>query len=240
MSHPAEHLAFLARRDFVIPPGNFTHEERNLLARYGSWLDALASGAIQPATAGQEHFVKVARGQCEPQTDFERVWVKLLAHRNSIGGIVRAFQTLAQARANAARVEAEYSSARAAILAQVREQLDALDEAFAGHVNEAADQSNQAEQAVRELVLRLGRGIRLAGIRAAYYPGRVSWDTKRLDAYAQLHSEVMTFRKVGKPWVNLRFLDTPAEPGADALALSPASAWEKALGEESTPQTGSG
>ena len=76
MQHPADHAALLARHDFVIPPGDFTEPERDLLVRYGRWLEALASGTAAPVTPAQEQFVKVARGEREPETDFERAWVK--------------------------------------------------------------------------------------------------------------------------------------------------------------------
>lgn len=211
MQRPTEHAALLARRDFVIPPGDFSDSERDLLAHYGRWLDALASGAIQPATPGQAQFVMVARGQREPETDFERAWVKVMIQRNSVEEVVRTFQRLAHARRTAAEIEAEYRAARAEVLALVRDQLNAVDEAFAGRVKDTADESAAAEQAVRQLVLRLGRGVRLAGIRAAYYPGRVSWDTNQLDEFALNHPEVSAFRKVGKAWVNLRFLDATSE-----------------------------
>jgi uncharacterized protein YifE (UPF0438 family) len=219
MSQPAEHAALLARRDFVIPPGDFTEPERDLLARYGRWLDALATGAIAPATPGQEQFVRVARGERDPETDFERAWVKVMQQRAVAVEVARTFQALAQARATASAVEAEYLAARAAVMAQVRDQLDAVDEAFANRLKEAADDSAATEQAVRDLVLRLGRGVSLGGIRVAYYPGRVSWDNEKMEVYAQHHPEVLAFRKVGKPWVNLRFVDrdTPAEAGPDAL-----------------------
>src|SRR5688500_13540230 len=60
---PADHLEYLRRRPFafgcstaVFPPA-----EVEALAQYGNWLQALASGAIRPVTAEQEHFLKVDR-----------------------------------------------------------------------------------------------------------------------------------------------------------------------------------
>jgi uncharacterized protein YifE (UPF0438 family) len=217
--HPADHAALLARRDFVIPPGDFAEPERELLARYGRWLEALASGAVAPATPGQEQFVKVARGERDPETDFERVWVKVIQQRAVAVEVVRTFQALAQARADRSALEAQYTAARAAVLALVRDQLNAVDEEFAGRVAEAAHEADATEQAVRELVLRLGRSVNLAGIRATYSSPRVSWDNERMEAYAQHHPEVLAFRKLGKPFVALKFgdKDAPAQPGPAAL-----------------------
>jgi hypothetical protein len=184
----------------------------------------------------------VARGQREPETDFERAWVKVMIQRNSVEEVVRTFQRLAQARARAADVEAEYRAARAEVLALVRDQLNAVDETYAARVRATADESAAAEQAVRQLVLRLGRGVRLAGIRAAYYPGRITWDTMGLDEYAHNHPEVSAFRKVGKAWVNLRFLDgnLPADSRSAPASLPAAQRVEGEPIKELPASGGSG
>ena len=234
MSHPPEHAALLARRDFVIPLGNFAEPERDLLAKYGRWLEGLASGAIAPATPAQEQFVTVSRGERDAETDFERVWVKVMRQRAVAVEVARTFQALAKARADRAALEAEYTAARAAVLAQVRVQLNAVDEAFAARVADAVHGADAAEQEVRELVLRLGRSVNLAGVRATYSSPRVSWDSGRLEAYAQHHPEVLNFRKVGKPFVALKFgdKDSPATPGPAALPAGEGAETMKALPPE--------
>lgn len=207
MLHPDDHAAHLARHDFVIPPGDFTPTEKDLLIRYGRWMEALASGALAPATPGQEQFVRVARGEGEPATDFERVWAKAERERAVAGEAVRLFQALREARVRASEVEAEYHAARQVVLAAVREQLDAVDAEFAEQLQAANEGSAAAEKAVRELVLRLGRNVAVAGIKGFYRNGNVSWDKERMAAYARMHPEVLEFRKVGKPSVALRFDD---------------------------------
>jgi uncharacterized protein YifE (UPF0438 family) len=211
MLHPPDHAALLARHDFVIPPGDFTPAEHDLLAKYGRWLEALAAGAISPTTPAQEQFVRVAHNERQPETDFERVWAKLTYHRAMADVVTRTFQALAQARADRAALEGEYSAARQAVLALVREQLDAVDEAFAARLADATNAAASAEQAVRDLTLRIGRSVSIGPVRATYSAPRVSWDTKKLDTYAEQHPEVKAFRKVGKPTVALRFMDRPAE-----------------------------
>ena len=83
---------------------------------------------------------------------------------------------------------------------------------------EAAEAATTAEQTARDIVLRTGKSVHLVGIRATYSSPRVSWDTPKLEAYAAAHPEVLAFRKLGKPFVNLRFLDAnaPAEPKPSA------------------------
>src|SRR5258708_4833814 len=83
-------------------------------------------------------------------------------------------QALHAARKHAAALEAQYHEARQAVLALVREQLDAVDASFVEQLQSAADDSVVAEKAVRELVLKLERNVALAGIKVSYSPGRVS------------------------------------------------------------------
>jgi hypothetical protein len=106
-------------------------------------------------------------------------------------------------------VEAEYSARREAVLATVREQLDAVDAEFAERLKSASEEAAASEAAVRELVLRAGRGFHLAGIRAIYNGGRIGWDSPGLQEFARQHPEINAYRKVGKPFVALRF----REPG---------------------------
>jgi uncharacterized protein YifE (UPF0438 family) len=83
MRAPDDHRRFLSRRNFLLDCSapNFTAEDRKLLTRYGHWLTALAGGEIQPFTAEQEHFLKVAKGSAEPVNDLERAWAKLTDRR---------------------------------------------------------------------------------------------------------------------------------------------------------------
>jgi|GEM_PF-1261665 len=216
MIHPSDHAAYLAKHDFVIPPGNFTPAEAELLMKFGRWMEALASGVLTPTTPSQEQFVRAARGETEPTTEFERAWAKVQQERSVTDTVVQKFQTLRGARAHAAILEAEYLAARQAVLAVVREQLDAVDAAFAEQIQAATDAATAAETDVRELVLKLGRSTSIAGIKAFYRRGNVSWDNEKMAEYAKQHPEVLAFRKVGKPAVALRFAD--GRPSARASA----------------------
>ncbi len=79
---PPDHQAYL-RRPF--DPGCatsvFPEEELNALAEYGSWMEALAAGTIQPVTPEQEHFLRVDREEAEPATVCERAWLRLKGRR---------------------------------------------------------------------------------------------------------------------------------------------------------------
>lgn len=79
MSIPIEHQRALANPDYKPGCGSelFDTKEWALIKRYGAWMEALASGKIEPYTEAQRRFLAVADGQLEAQTEFELVWVKL-------------------------------------------------------------------------------------------------------------------------------------------------------------------
>lgn len=80
---PADHLTYLQRRPFAFGCATdiFPIEELTALSERGHWMEALAAGAIAPATAEHEHFLLVDREQAEPQTVDERAWVRLKGRR---------------------------------------------------------------------------------------------------------------------------------------------------------------
>lgn len=72
-------LPDLAHIAWLISP-----HDRELLTKWGAWLDALASGKIPPLTPAQLHFLAVHRGEIEPETQFERIWIEVLAVRKKL------------------------------------------------------------------------------------------------------------------------------------------------------------
>src|ERR1700731_2434492 len=80
---PPDHLVYLRRRPFVFGCSTsvFPADEMQALSEFGSWLEALAAGAIQPVTPEQEHFLKVNREEAEPSTVCERAWLRLMGRR---------------------------------------------------------------------------------------------------------------------------------------------------------------
>jgi uncharacterized protein YifE (UPF0438 family) len=80
---PQEHLIFLRRRPFAFlcSKAIFPPEELAVLEESGNWLEALASGEIEPVTAEQRHFLKVDREEAEPVNVTERAWMRLKGRR---------------------------------------------------------------------------------------------------------------------------------------------------------------
>ena len=78
MLTPAGHAELLRRADYPVPTGaTLTDAERQAVARFGYWMQALTAGTIAPATPEQDHFVLAARGMEDPTTPFEIAWEKV-------------------------------------------------------------------------------------------------------------------------------------------------------------------
>src|SRR5579884_1258244 len=153
MGLPIDHAALLRQHDFVLPADmELDERERLLLLRYGRWLEALATGAIRALTPEQERFVRVAHGSEEPRTDFEHAWIKFSKQRARSGAtegpysscvgpleVFSCLEQLAEAKRYANEIHVEYEKRRAAVLEQVRAQLEALDAEFREMLREADD-----------------------------------------------------------------------------------------------------
>lgn len=86
MQAPDEHKEHLRRQNFVFRCRNiFSHEEQQILLRYGCWMEALATGVIRPVTPAEERFLLVDRGQLEPESKYELAWIKLKIRRDYEG-----------------------------------------------------------------------------------------------------------------------------------------------------------
>jgi uncharacterized protein YifE (UPF0438 family) len=80
---PADHAEHLHKRPFAYRCATdiFPLDELHILSEQGNWLEALASGVIQPLNAKHEHFLTVDRDEAEPSTLAERAWVRLKGRR---------------------------------------------------------------------------------------------------------------------------------------------------------------
>jgi uncharacterized protein YifE (UPF0438 family) len=80
---PTDHQAFLRQRPFAFrcETDIFPLDELHVLTEQGNWLEALATGAIQPVSPEHERFLKVDREEAEPRTLCERAWARLKGRR---------------------------------------------------------------------------------------------------------------------------------------------------------------
>jgi hypothetical protein len=212
MALPPEHTALLQRGGFPIPAtGDFSDPERDLLSRYGYWMEALASGQIAPFTPEQQHFVRVAQGAEEPNSAFEQAWTRYkqvaAPPQPKVGPLELAacIERLQGGRTAALAAQEEHAARRAAILEQVRPLLEAVDAEFADRLKVTAEELSRLQTEARDAVLTYGASFRHAGVHAVYSRGRVTWDTGELTRYMETHPEVAEFRRIGEPSVSLRF-----------------------------------
>ena len=113
---------------------------------------------------------------------------------------------LSEIQSAADLLQSDYEQKRAAILATVQEQLDALEAEYRPNLNAAVENANTIAQAIKAAVIEQGASVKGAYLQAVYAKGRVSWDSKSLDGYAMAHPEILSARKVGEPSVSIRGL----------------------------------
>lgn len=86
MGAPEEHKEYLKQRDYPLGIEGrhvFDDSEKEMLKRYGYWLEALATGKIQPSTTEQEEFVHAVQsgGEKVLESKMQAAWLKLVARR---------------------------------------------------------------------------------------------------------------------------------------------------------------
>jgi uncharacterized protein YifE (UPF0438 family) len=78
MNIPDDHKKLLSQKDFRHGCSReiFSEGEFEIFDDFGNWLSGLARGEIKSFTPEQRLFVLAAHGKAEPETPFERLWVK--------------------------------------------------------------------------------------------------------------------------------------------------------------------
>ena len=99
---------------------------------------------------------------------------------------------------------AEYERQRAAIMAKIQDELDAVSAEFTPRLIAASDKFTALEAQIKDAVKAQGKTEKGERWQFVYTKGRVSWDTKALDGYAAAHPEVAQFKIEGEPSVSIR------------------------------------
>ena len=100
----------------------------------------------------------------------------------------------------------EVQRALAAIEAEAKEQKTALELEYAGK-GEAVDANiSGLEEKIKEAVKTGGHTVNGRYLQAVWSKPRVTWDTPQLDAFSEIHPEILPFRKEGLPSVSIRIL----------------------------------
>lgn len=82
--------------------------------------------------------------------------------------------------------------------------LDEIEEEFSQKEEAASAAIGQLEEEIKDNTLSYGNTVKASSFLAVWSKGRVTWDNKGLSAYAQVHPEVLDYRKEGKPSVSIR------------------------------------
>ncbi|MCW7551602.1 DUF413 domain-containing protein [Endozoicomonas gorgoniicola] len=78
-----QHIKFIGKSlsDIASIGWLLTVRERNVLQKYGAWMEALMNGSLQPVTEEQEHFISAASGKIKATTEYELIWKRVLSIR---------------------------------------------------------------------------------------------------------------------------------------------------------------
>jgi len=226
MPTPPDHAELLKRADYPVPPAApLTDAERQIVARFGYWMEALTVGAIAPATPDQEHFVLAVRGMEDPTSAFELAWVKAreTAAAAPPATLAAAAKRLEETRAAFLAAQQEYAFRQMDVMAKVRPELDALDAEALPRVKALQEEMARLEAALKDGVRAAGKNFYHRSFRVLYSRGRVTFDSKALQEYAVTHPDLNRFRKVGQPVVSLRYQtpgDFPAPPPPESTAVT--------------------
>lgn len=68
----------------------------------------------------------------------------------------------------------------------------------------AIARKRELEESIKKAVLEVGSTVKSNGLVALIYNGRVTYDAKQMDVYADTHPEVLRYRKKGNDYVAIR------------------------------------
>jgi hypothetical protein len=87
---------------------------------------------------------------------------------------------------------------------EIKARIEEIEAEFSGKREAVDEKINELESEIKEEVIRHGATVKGTFLRVVYHPGRVTWDTKSLDAYARARPELLEFRKQGEPFVSIQ------------------------------------
>ena len=87
---------------------------------------------------------------------------------------------------------------------EIKARLEEIEAEFTGKRETVDANISELETEIRDEVLRQGTTVKSTFLRVVYHPGRVTWDTKSLDAYARARPEILDFRKQGQPYISIQ------------------------------------
>jgi DNA-directed RNA polymerase sigma subunit (sigma70/sigma32) len=121
--------------------------------------------------------------------------------------VAEKLERLSNLRGAADVTRLDYEAKRATILKQVQAELDALEAEYKPLLESVDENIASLETEIKTDVLLHGESVQGGTFRAVYTKGRTSWDNNGIEKYAELHPDVLLYRKQGPPSVSLRIVD---------------------------------
>jgi hypothetical protein len=87
---------------------------------------------------------------------------------------------------------------------EIKARIEEIEAEFGGKREVVDEKIIELENEIKDEVLRNGASAKGTFLRVVYHTGRVTWDTKSLDAYARARPEVLEFRKQGEPFISIQ------------------------------------
>jgi phage host-nuclease inhibitor protein Gam len=103
-----------------------------------------------------------------------------------------------------ALIKSDLETRRAQLLAPIAPDLAALDEEYTPALEAAQARLEELAGALKEMVSANGKTIKGELYQAVFVKGRESWDGAALKGYAAVHPEIMQFKSVAAPTVQIR------------------------------------
>ncbi len=173
-----------------------------------------AAGALGLDPAYGREAAKEALDRCRTKSaleDFQKELRRLALAELAKSGekpakeeVVGKLRRLGDLRAAADLARMDYDAKRADVLKKVQAELDAIEVEFRPVLDAAEENAEALEAQIKNDVLLHGESLRGGPYQAIYMKGRVSWDSKGVDRYAQSHPELLKYRREGQPTVFLR------------------------------------
>lgn len=129
------------------------------------------------------------------------------AERPTRQHVTEKLERLSNLRAAADVARLDYEGKRAGILKQVQAELDALEVEYKPLLESVDENIASLETEIKTEVLLHGESVQGGTFRAVYTKGRISWDGNGIEKYAELHPEILHYRKQGAPSVSLRIVN---------------------------------
>jgi len=87
---------------------------------------------------------------------------------------------------------------------EILQKITLVEETFDQKIQQISERNTAIYDTVKGETLSMGKTISGNNHMMCFVPGKISWDTKRLEGYSAAHPEILSFRIEGAPYVQMR------------------------------------